>query len=201
MSSLMSNLNEPQRNFDNTSIEHLAISGNEQEQATLIEPDGSSWLKRHWKAVIGAGFFAVSLGVSATQFNKVEESITQDAPIVVPTLIATEALAWSGAAMIFASAGNKIGNPLTLKSRLSEVKDELEHNRTYKYGLAVNILGAAGTSVVVGVSAIASAPARSWPLAFSVSAASLGFSGLPWVWANKREPENLGDTRVLEDGE
>ncbi len=197
----MSNLNEPQRNFDNTSIEHLAISGSEQEQVTLIEPDGSSWLQRHWKAVIGAGFFAVSLGVSATQFNQVEKTISQDAPFVAPALIATEAVAWSGAAMIFASAGNKIGNPLTLKSRLSEVKDKLEHNRTYKHGLAVNILGAAGTSVVVGVSAIASAPERAWPLAFSVSAASLGFSGLPWVWANKNAPKNFGTEAKIQDGE
>ena len=187
----MNNFNENQQNLESNAIETVANHIVDQEHETKITSTGDAWLNRHWKALAGTGFFVASLGVSATQFNQVEKSISSDAPFVAPLLIATEAVAWTGAAMIFASAGNKIGNPLTLKSRLSEIKNKLERNRIYKYGLAVNILGAAGTSAVVGASAVISAPARSWPLAFGVSAASLGFSGLPWIWANNQTSENV----------
>ena len=147
-----------------------------------------SWLKQHWRALLGAGVFVASATISLTQFNQVERAIDKDLPFAVPSLIGTELTAWTGAAMIFGSAGNKIGNPLTLKSRLEQVKDQLNHNRMYNYGLAINILGATGTSAVVAIGAVTSAPIESWPLAFSIAGASLGFSGLPWIMMNKSHP-------------
>ncbi len=153
------------------------------------------WLQKHWKALSGAIIFTASLGITSTQFNKVEHDVIKELPVIAPSLIVTEGMAWTGAAMIFGSAGNKIGNPLTLKSRLSKVRDELEHNCIYKYGLAVNILGAIGTSTVVGASAVLYDPLSSWPLALTVAGASLGFSGLPWIWANNNH--NNHETNVI----
>ena len=157
-----------------------------------------SWIKQNWKKALGISVFAGAAALSFTgQYGKELKTLEKDAPIAGPAIIGTEALAWGGAALIFASAGNKIGNPLTLKSRLEDIRTSLEHNRLYRSGISVNVLGAAGTAAVVGAAAVLTEPVQTWPLAFTVGAASLGFSSLPWVLSGNNSNTESNNTSTL----
>lgn len=188
------------------SVDHEAIA-NEQPLdvvSSVLNPglsevtDNGSWIKRNWKGVVGGSAFVAAAAISVSQFSKVEHAIEKDAPAAIPAFAVTEGAAWGGAALILASNGKKIGNPLTVKKRLNEIKSNLERNKLYKTGLTINILGAIGTSTVLTAGAVTSAPESSWPLAFGVAAASLGFSGIPWVWAN-RSSGAKGEAVIIEN--
>lgn len=128
------------------------------------DPSFKGWLKRH---KLGAGIGIVAVGAAAAvapQMAETAHAIGDNAAWAVPTLIATEAAWNSGAAMMLASAGKKIGNPFTLHSRIGELLSSVGKSKLFKAGLGVNIVGEIGTASVLTVGSIAELPPQSWPL-------------------------------------
>ena len=152
--------------------------------------EDASWLYRH-RLALGIAGIAIAGALSITQFDKTVGDIENSAHWAVPALLATETAAWGGAALMLLSAGKKLGNPLTVKKRLTQIASELEDNTPYKTGFAINVSGAAGTSIVIAAGALTSLPATSWPLAAGAAGASLAFSALPLKNAGKKNAGNI----------
>ncbi len=143
--------------------------------------------KKRWMSmkrnIIGLAMFAGSgafLLSNPQNIGKIKDQIVQKADIEYAIFPFTEGLAWLGAGIMLGSAGKKIGNPLTVKKRLSEVRNELNDNSTYRIGWVLGAVGAVGTSAAIAVGAVATLPIDSWPFAFSISATSLAFSTIPF---------------------
>lgn len=151
--------------------------------------EDASWFKRH-RLSLGIAGIAMAGALSVTQFDKTVGDIEHASHWAVPALFTTETVAWGGAALMLLSAGRKIGNPLTVKKRLTQISSELEDNSHYKTGFALNVSGAAGTSIVIATGALTSLPMTSWPLAAGAAGASLAFSALPLRNVTKRNVAN-----------
>lgn len=158
-------------------------------QSRITEIEDATWFKRH-RLGLGIAGVALAGALSVTQFDKTVGDVENAAHWAVPALFTTETAAWSGAALMLLSAGKKLGNPLTVKKRLTQIASELEANTPYKTGFAINVSGAAGTSVVIMAGALTSLPATSWPLAAGAAGASLAFSALPLKNAGKKNAGN-----------
>ncbi len=139
-----------------------------------------NWLKRHSKALV-VGSVVVAGALSFSHLNKTLDAVGHDAKWAGPAIVGTEILAWGGAGVMLASAGSKLGNPLTVKKRLSQIITDMEHNKVFNTGVSLNVLGAIGTSAVIMSGAITSMPLSSWPLAVEAAGASLALSYLPVV--------------------
>ncbi len=150
----------------------------------LVDHEQQSWVRQH-RIALGVSGIAVAGALSLVEFSSTVDAIKQDAHWAVPAFIVTESLAWGGAALMVASAGHKIGNPMTVKKRLTQIASELEKNKLFKRGFAINVVGAAATSAVITVGAVSSLPSTTWPLAAGAAVASLAFSALPLRHANK----------------
>lgn len=163
-------------------------------QADSVESDPSfkGWLKRH---KLGAGVGIVAVGAAATVAPHMAETahaIGDNATWAIPTLIATEAAWNSGAAMMLVSAGKKIGNPLTLHSRIGELLSSVGKSKLFKAGLGVNIVGELGTASVLTAGSIAELPPQSWPLTIGGAAVLMAPGVGLWAGihrANKAEKE------------
>lgn len=162
-----------------------------QTPANIGSVEDASWLQRH-RLALGIAGIALAGALSITQFDKTVGDIEDAAHWAVPALLTTETAAWGGAAIMLLSAGKKLGNPFTVKKRLTQIVSELEDNISYKTGFAINVTGAAGTSIVIAAGALTSLPATSWPLAAGAAGASLAFSALPLRNAGKK---NTGSTK------
>jgi len=145
-----------------------------------------AWVVRH-RTKLALGGLVLAGGLSLTQFNQVADEVKDNAKWVVPAIATAEVLAWGGAGIMLASAGRKVGNPLTVKSRLNEVRAELNDSTLYRAGWGVGAIGAVGTAGVVSGATLAYLPTTSWPLAIGVSAASLGLSTIPFKPAKKNQ--------------
>lgn len=143
-----------------------------------IDVNNPSWLKRN-RLTLGIAGIAIAGALSITQFDKTVTDIEKAAHWAIPSLVVSESFAWGGAALMLLSAGNKIGNPFTVKKRLTDIASKLEDNSLLKKGFTLNVAGAAGTSAVIAAGALTSLPATSWPLAAGAATASLAFSALP----------------------
>lgn len=138
------------------------------------QTDEESWIKNNMtKLCLGA--FAVSTGVSVAQGSgdEIIDNLSENFLELGVALGASEALWVGGAAMILASAGRKIGNPLTLKSRWEDVKLAIYEGEGFKKGLHVNAAGAVGAAGVVVGGAVTTMPTETWPAAFAFAAADL----------------------------
>lgn len=151
--------------------------------------EDASWFKRH-RLGLGIAGIALAGALSVTQFDKTVGDVEHAAHWAVPALFTTETAAWGGAALMLLSAGKRLGNPLTVKKRLTQIATELEDNSQYKAGFALNVSGAAGTSIVIAAGALTSLPITSWPLAAGAAGASLAFSALPLRNVSKRNNDN-----------
>ena len=165
------------------------ISDNSLEHPISIDnsPNRSNpWIMRHWRAV-GLGLFALSgayLASNPSQIVQTKNEIAQNYEIgyIFPV---TEALAWGGAATMLASAWSHIGNPLTVKKRLSQIKHDMNDNTLFRTGWALGALGAIGTSTAIVAGAVFTLPEASWPAAFCISGASIAFSTIPFKPSRK----------------
>ncbi|MDL2363258.1 MAG: hypothetical protein QFB86_02670 [Patescibacteria group bacterium] len=162
-----------------------------------------NWLRRNLLKVSLAAFIGGSAVTIATNpTDKLEKDILTAAPWVGVGLATTEAMWIGGAALMAGSAGIKIGNPLTLKSRYEEVSGEINGSKAYKTGLHINTAGALGTASVITLGTISSLPLETWPGAAGLIAADIAStvairSGLyAGINANKRETINYGETEV-----
>lgn len=135
-------------------------------------------------AFIAAGTYFVS---NPSDMSKTVDHLEREANIAYEVFPVTEGLAWAGAIMMMASAGKRIGNPLTVKKRLAEVKDDLSKNKMFNIGWTLGAIGAIGTSATISIGSVVTLPESSWPLAFGASAASLAFSTIPFKPNNNKE--------------
>lgn len=144
---------------------------------------------------LGLAAFAISgayLVSHPSEVVQTKNEVIREVSFVYEILPATEACAWVGAGMMLVSAGKVIGNPLTVKRRLSAMRSELHDNNLYRAGWVLGALGAIGTSTTIAVGSVATLPEASWPLAFGVSAASITFSTIPF----KPKPRTTGVNNV-----
>lgn len=147
------------------------------------EPVRDHWLRRNWKKIIIGTTFAASGAYLLSQPAELSKSVGKmeiNDNIAYEVFPATEGCAWLGAVLMMTSAGKKMGNPLTVKTRLSQIKSELDDNKLFRAGWTLGAVGAVGTSATVAIGSVVTLPDSSWPLAFGVSAASLAFSTIPF---------------------
>lgn len=149
-----------------------------------------SWIRRH-KTALGLSGFAIAGAISLTQSGDVRDDLAEAGKWVAPVAAATESVAWVGGSMMMYAAGRKIGNPLTIKPRLKEVAHELVGNKYYKRGWITAAVGATGTASVISIGAVSSLPKESWPLAFTIAGASLGFSSLSLPYKSKNPEKDV----------
>lgn len=152
--------------------------------------DSKSWLHRN-RISIGLACFAAAGAASLIYSHELDNTVHDieshaEIGLVIPI---TEAAAWIGAGMMVMSAGSKIGNPLTIKPRLKELRDDLSDNHLYRAGWLLGAAGAVGTAAVVAGGAIADLPPSSWPLAGVVSTTSIVFSTIPFMPSQKHSSE------------
>lgn len=128
------------------------------------DPSFKAWLAKH-KVGAGLGILAVGAAASvAPQMAETAAAIGDNAAWAVPSLVATE-LAWNtGAGIMLASAGKKIGNPFTLHSRIGELLSSVSKSKVFRAGLGINIVGELGTAGILTAGSIAELPPSSWPL-------------------------------------
>ena len=147
----------------------------------IVRNDG--WINRNWKkALVGAAFVAGGslLIANPSAMSKTVSGIEREASVAYDILPITEGCAWAGAIIMMSSTGKQIGNPLTVKKRLAQIRHELNDNKMYRIGWGLGAVGAIGTSVTISIGSVIALPEASWPLAFGVSAASMVFSTIPF---------------------
>lgn len=134
-----------------------------------------NWLLRHWRGLaIGAFVGGVAVDLQSTDsLTSLGHKVLETAPWAVTGLGVTEAMWVGGVALAAIGAGLKIGNPLTLPKRWSEVSHAVGHNPAYKAGLAINALGALGTAGVLAAATVKGLPPEAWPGAFPLIAADV----------------------------
>lgn len=148
-----------------------------EDQSITIKPEAidesadESWVSKHKKYLLTAAF-AGAAALSLTEFNTVLHDVEQNAEWLGSAIGTTEAVAWSGAGMMLVSTGNKLGNPLTVKKRLNEIKDKLSASRLYRSGAYLSLGGAIGTSSLIIAETVRELPVSSWPLALGTAAVS-----------------------------
>ena len=128
--------------------------------------------------------------------NKTKNAIEDNAKAAYVIFPITEGAAWLGAGIMLASAGRKIGNPLTIKKRLTEVKTELSDNTAYRAGWTLGAIGAVGTSATVAIGAVTTMPESTWPAALGVSVMSIGFSTIPFKPSHIPEEVNSAEQQL-----
>lgn len=153
--------------------------------------EANSRFKRYKTAVtLGVVATSTALTLASDPISKVHQFISETGPWVGVGYAAGE-VAWSGgAAMMLAASGSKIGNPLTLHKRLSEIGQGIRNSRLMKAGFAINMTGAAGQLGVV-TAGILELPPRSWGL-LSIPAYDLAITALrgAGTWALIKSPKD-----------
>ena len=97
---------------------------------SLNDSGRKAWLKRN-KGRLGVAAFGIAAAASFVHpsFDAILHDVEDHAPIAGTIFPITEGAAWTGAGLMLASAGHKIGNPLTIKKRLGQIRAELSDNK------------------------------------------------------------------------
>ena len=142
----------------------------EQESQKIEE----SWVKQNMtKLCLGAFAVSTSISVGTGAGGEILEKTKDAAPELITALAASEAMWIGGAAIMLASAGSKIGNPLHIRSRWEEIKTSTYRGKGFKMGLHINTIGAVGTAGAIAGGAVATLPMETWPSAFAIAAVDL----------------------------
>jgi hypothetical protein len=145
----------------------------EQEQAQGEVPQ-QGWLRRNMlKASAGAFALSTTVSIAAGSGEEIKEGALESAPWIATGLATSEAMFIGGAAVMLASAGKKIGNPLKIRSRWQEIRDNTYRGPIFRAGLHVNTIGAVGTAGTIAAGAATSLPPETWPAAFGLAAVDL----------------------------
>lgn len=145
-----------------------------------------SFMRRHAAKLLLSGAIVGGAYMAYPHVDESIDSIKENAAWTIPAIVSTEVLWNAGAATMIVAAGAKVGNPLKIRSKLKEVKNEVIENTTFRVGRAVNMAGEIGTASLVTVGTIATLPKETWPITF----ATLGALAAPsiTVWrATRRE--------------
>ncbi len=137
-------------------------------------PEAPGWLRRNlFKLSLAAFVGGTAVSAVVNPMDATVQEVVKAAPWVAATGGVSESMWISGAAMMAASAGKRIGNPFKLRSRWGEISQSLADSKLFKAGLAINTLGALGTAGVVEVGAVTSLPPETWPGATGLAAADV----------------------------
>lgn len=143
-----------------------------------------SWLKKQ-RVKLACGAFALSAGLTLASdpLEETKKEVVEAAPWVGGGIVAAEAMWIGGAAMMVASVGDKIGNPLKLKSRLPEVAKKANSSNLFLAGFWTNTIGAVGDFVVLSSGVMYKLPVRSWGvLGFTLMDLGLTFAIRKTIW-------------------
>jgi hypothetical protein len=136
--------------------------------------DNQNWLKRNLFKLSAASFVGgVALESVIDPLSKLEHEIVDAAPWLLGGLAATEGAWIGGAAVMAVAAGQKVGNPLTIKSRFKEISSETVASNRFRQGLNINTVGAYGSAGIVAGGALAFLPPETWPGAIGIAAADV----------------------------
>ncbi|HET9850203.1 MAG TPA: hypothetical protein VFP35_01080 [Candidatus Saccharimonadales bacterium] len=157
----------------------------------VADQSSDSLLGRYRNTIFTVAF----VGAAALTFNElgpIKHDLEETARWTVPAIASSESVATAGLAAMIASTGNKIGNPLTLRKRLNQLKDRLGGSSLYRIGAYLNLAGAAGTSSVITAETLKDFPPTVWPLALGVAGLSTALS-LPFFRIARRHSQTEAD--------
>ncbi len=136
----------------------------------VTQPERISWLRKNYTNLLLGGLALGGLAYQVASPDKhIVSEIKQDA-WVGPAWLCTEAFWLGGAAMMATAVGTRVGNPLTLKKRFQEFKDEANQSALYRSGLVINTTGAVALGGVL-VAGTLNLPESLWPTGLALVAA------------------------------
>lgn len=129
--------------------------------------DDKPWHKKTWeivkqnKVVTIAGIIAVG-SIAANPIGDTIETVKDVAPYVGTGLLIGEAGWIGGAAMMLATGGKKMFNPLKIKSAFKDIGDNARDSKLFKAGFALNLGSAAAQFAIPTVAVTANMPPHTW---------------------------------------
>jgi hypothetical protein len=121
------------------------------------------WAARHkGKLALGAAAVSATLTLTMNPLGEVTHQVVEAAPAVGIGIATSETMFIGGLAMMAASVGSKIGNPLKLKERLPEICEKANDSKLFKAGFWVNTVGAVGSAAIISTGVIAELPPESY---------------------------------------
>lgn len=137
-------------------------------------------LKRN-RAKYALGVIVASTLISVPALDDSYEKIVQDAPVLAGAVVGSEALFVGGLALVVGSQRKRLTTKDIFKR--SYLKEEIfdkpiEDNTMLRSGVAVNTIGAVGTSVTIGVGALNTLPNTMLPAALTFVAADLAATAI-----------------------
>jgi hypothetical protein len=137
---------------------------------SVVEQHRPSWFpkSREWvhknRLKLALGGIAVSAGLTFASggTHEVVETAVKNIPAVGAGMIAMEAMWIGGGAMMAASVGEHIKNPLKIKSHLPEIAAKANDSKLFKAGFIVNTVGAVGEFVIPAAAVCMKLPPETW---------------------------------------
>jgi len=113
---------------------------------------------------LALGGIAVSAGLTFASggTHEVIDTVVEQIPAVGIGMIAMETMWIGGGAMMAASVGEHIKNPLKIKSRLPEIAAKANDSKLFKAGFIVNTVGAVGEFVIPAAVVCMKLPPETW---------------------------------------
>lgn len=149
--------------FAGEDSENFSCSLETSTQEAISDP----WYEKTWEAlkrnkvVTVAGAIAVG-SLAANPIGDTIETVKDVAPYVGTGLLIGEAGWIGGAAMMLATGGKKMLNPLKIKSAFKDTVDSAEDSKLFKTGFALNLGSAIAQFAIPTVAVTANMPPQTW---------------------------------------
>lgn len=162
--------------------EPAPVEQSETDDVQAPEPDqadaepASRWERiigavRRNKVATAAGAITVASLATTPIVSPMGETLSalkEVAPYVGSGMVAAEAVWIGGAAMMLASVGKKMWNPMKIREQIGSIPEAASNSKLFKAGLLANTAGAVAEFVIPTVAVTANMPPQSWGvLAFS----------------------------------
>lgn len=140
----------------------LEVENSASEEASVYQRT-RNWASSHkWQlALAGIG---VSLGLTLTSDNTSEtlNEAKENLPAVAAGMVAMETMWIGGAAMMAASVGDKLKNPLKIKARFPEIAERANDSKLFTAGFWTNTAGAVGEFAIPAAVVFTKLPPETW---------------------------------------
>ena len=124
------------------------------------------WLsKQKTRLAIAATIASLAATAFTSPFGETRHRLASAAKWVIPSALIADALWLGGAAMMLASIGGKIGNPLTIKKRVPAIASQANTSTLFETGFWVNTTAAVAEFGIITAGVTTELPLRSWGLA------------------------------------
>lgn len=124
------------------------------------------WLREHQlKLALGLAAVSTTVTLTSESFDTTKDQVIEAAPWVAGGLVAAEVGWIGGAAIMMASVGDKVGNPLKIRSKMPEIAKKAKDSLMFKSGFALNYASAVGQAAIVGGAVIKELPPQAWGMA------------------------------------